>query len=280
MKPTGSQAQLTGEELKDSGCYRVATAPADEYLLSLTAQVTRRAGGVTSAPAGLLGVLLLLTGGAALLFVVILLKQFRDFTSTAVTQLSVVALSGRIEELFKQTQLIGEKVKTSSSTDSVPVVAGKECTDAMDDGSGEREKQVSAAATKTTSMAAATEPAAAATPTPQQNRQLEDAKLKYSRFSSGETVEHFYLMPSGSSSASNMVEGAKVELREQSNGTYVAFRSGVNENEAWVFPMPNEYFSSETFKAVFPSLTAPDYESGNIEPKRVVYIQPKMWKVQ
>jgi hypothetical protein len=109
---------------------------------------------------------------------------------------------------------------------------------------------------------------------------LKDVKMKYRHFAQGHNVEHFYLMPSGSSSASNMVEDAKVELLEQSKGAYVAFRSGSNHAEAWVFPMPEIHFTPETFKAVFPKLTAQDYETGNIEPLRAVSPKPKLWKVE
>lgn len=234
-----------------------------------------------SVPAMLLGLLLLLTTGSALLLVLALHKQFRDYTSTAVTQASVTALRGRVEELCTQTQRIGEKVKAQSSMDSAPAVGGGDA-EATSDGSGAGAEQVSAATAQTphTSARPTPTPDTATAQPPLQHRQMEDAKIKYSRFSCGEAVEHFYLMPSGSSSASNMVEGAKVELREQSNGTYVAFRSNVTNHEAWVFPMPNMFFSSETFKAVFPALTVEDYESGNIEPQRVVSVQPKLWKVQ
>jgi hypothetical protein len=106
------------------------------------------------------------------------------------------------------------------------------------------------------------------------------AKQQYSSFSRGEFVDHFFLMPSGSSSAADMVEGAKIALREQKQGTYVAFRSIDNENEAWVFPKPHRDFTPETFGALFPDLTAQQYESGDIDPKTAVITEPKLWKLQ
>jgi hypothetical protein len=106
------------------------------------------------------------------------------------------------------------------------------------------------------------------------------AKQQYSSFSRGEFVDHFSLMPSGSSSAADMVQGAKIALREQKQGTYVAFRSIDNENEAWVFPKPHYDFTPETFGALFPDLTAQQYESGDIDPKTAITTEPKLWKLQ
>jgi hypothetical protein len=106
------------------------------------------------------------------------------------------------------------------------------------------------------------------------------ARQQYSSFSQGECVDHFFLMPSGSSSASDMVDGAKIALREQKQGSYVAFRSIENENEAWVFPMPHRDFTPEAFNALFPHLTAQQYESGDIDPKTAIITEPKLWKLQ
>lgn len=286
VKPTSSQAQVSGETPKDPECYRVSAAAADEYLLSLTAPSAERGGGGTPTPAGWLDVLLLAIAGASLLFTFVLLKRFSDFALTAATRMNISPLYQRLEELLNRTQRIGEKVeRLAPAATASPAVVKEYAGAAYDgsfDGSGARTEHVSAAPADVRPAAhAAPEPEPAAeTAATQHRHHLDDAKMRYSRFSGGEAVEHFYLMPSGSSSASNLVEDAKVELREQNNGTYVAFRSSVNENEAWVFPMPNMFFSPETFKAVFPALTAQDYESGNIEPKRVVAIQPKLWKTR
>lgn len=106
------------------------------------------------------------------------------------------------------------------------------------------------------------------------------ARQQYSSFSRGECVDHFFLMPSGASSAADMIEGAKIALREQKQGTYVAFRSIDNENEAWVFPQPHRDFTPETFNALFPHLTAQQYESGDIDPKTAIITEPKLWKLQ
>lgn len=106
------------------------------------------------------------------------------------------------------------------------------------------------------------------------------ARQQFSSFSRGEYVDHFFLMPSGSSSAADMVEGAKIALREQKQGTYVAFRSIDNENEAWIFPKPHRDFTPETFNALFPDLTAQQYESGDIDPKTVIITEPKLWRLR
>ena len=103
------------------------------------------------------------------------------------------------------------------------------------------------------------------------------AQEQYQRFARGESVPHFYLMPSGASAANNMVEDLIVDLHERSNGTYVGFRSSAAEDEAWIFPMPGIHFTAEAFKTVFPDLTAESYENGSFAPRLVVRKAQGRW---
>jgi hypothetical protein len=111
-------------------------------------------------------------------------------------------------------------------------------------------------------------------------RHVAGAKQKYSEFCDGKQVDHFSLMPLGDSSASQLVAEAKVKLREQNFGTYIAFRASEESGEAWVFPQPGLHFTPERFGAVFPNLTEQEYQNGSVEPKRAVNTQPKLWSIE
>lgn len=117
-------------------------------------------------------------------------------------------------------------------------------------------------------------------PVASSDRRLAEAQWKYSEYLDGKQVAHLSLMPLGDSSASQFDAQAKVKLREQSQGTYVAFLSDGSGTEAWVFPRPGLHFTPERFNLVFPDLLEHNYRSGNVKPKRAVNTEPKMWRIE
>jgi hypothetical protein len=260
-----------------AGCFRVRTVAAPEYKLTL-------ATGAAAPPSGRLRnvALLLLALGYSALTAMLLFKLRKVPTNTA-TQESVVGLDTKLNELLgKADQVVSTVAKLGSAA---PPPSSGGAADARKSKTEDLEPHPKELTNKPPqdlpappdSHAPAV--AAFAEAVSEEDRSRSVAKQQYRSFSNGEGVEHFYLMPSGASNAANMIEDSWVELREQNNGTYVAFRSRSKENEGWVFPMPNTHFTSETFKALFPELTSDQYDSGNIDPKPVVLLVPKLWKL-
>jgi hypothetical protein len=276
------KAQLTKQEPIDPKCYRVLANASNEYKLSLTTQSVKPSAAISNTTLGILAALLLLPALATLGLTIFLTIRHRTLAPLTAQQATVREIAQAIESLSEDTPAIKKNVEelilrtppaqTQQSGTDQPGVTG-----ASDTQVPTTDPPVSNPAEQTTTPPEMTEPPPN---TPQQKRNVDDAKLKYREFSDGQEVEHFYLMPSGSSTASGMVEDVMVELREQTNGTYVGFRSTVSEGEAMIFPMPKVHFNSETFKALFPKLKQQEYESGTIEPRRAVNTQPKVWKVQ
>jgi hypothetical protein len=280
IEATGDQTRLTRKEAVDPNCYRVEAAAANEFKLSLTA----RGAGTPPAPSYdrlILLCALLLLGATALTLAVLLFVRQRgpaaraDQTSAGEVTLALKELTGEVLDTRRGVEALGKRLSSLST-------AARQTDADQADGASAVAAHVPATDAPPLGRAphAPAPHAPAAAPASRHNRDSDDAKLKYRELSEGLSVEHFYLMPSGSSTASGMVEDSRVELLEQGNGTYVGFRSSVNEGEAMVFPMPNVHFSPDTFKALFPGLTVQDYESRNIEPRLAVNTQHKVWKVQ
>jgi cytoskeletal protein RodZ len=276
------KAQLTKQEPADSNCYRVLADASNEYNLSLTTQSVKPSAAISNTTLGILAALLLLPALATLGLTVFLTIRHRTLAPLTAQQATVREIVQAVKSLSEDTPAIRKNVEVLVLR--TPPAQTQQNTNEQPGETGASDTHVFATdppppdlAEQTTTSPERTEPPPN---TPQENRNVEDAKLKYKEFSAGQKVEHFYLMPSGSSTASGMVEGARVELLEQNKGTYVGFRSTVNEGEAMIFPMPKVHFNSETFKALFPNLKQTEYESGMIEPRRAVNTQPKVWKVQ
>lgn len=278
----GGKAQLTKQQSVNPNCYRVSAVASNEYNLSLTTQSLKPSAALSNTALGILGALLLLANAAALGLIALFIIP-RTLAPLTAQQATVQKMAQAVIDLSADTPVIKQKVEELIRR--TPPAAVEQSIDDQSDKTDMSAQHYTATAPHAPNSAEHKTASTAATATPttdtsQQHRNFDDAKLKYREFSKGQAIEHFYLMPSGSSTASGMVEDACVELREQSNGTYVGFRSTINECEAMIFPMPNAYFSSETFKALFPKLTQQEYESGSIEPRLAVNSHPKVWKVQ
>lgn len=271
--------QLKEQTPNDSNCYRVSAAASNKYQLSLTTQSAR--GILPNTALGLFGAEIILTLGALALIVFFVMKFRRLLPPLTAQEATVTKINQAVQGLSVDMRVIKQKVD-----ELIPLVPPRTQESASDqlDAVGVNETHLPASNTDASRPAESEQPSPATAVRPSSNSQpqlnFDDAKSKYQDLSLGRTVEHFYLMPSGASAASSMVEDAGVELHEQSNGTYVGFRSSVNEHEAMIFPMPNVHFNSETFKALFPELTKPEYESGKIKPRLAVNTQPKVWMVQ
>jgi len=282
IAPSSGAAQLTKKEVADPKCYRVSSAASGEYKLSLIAQSASSSPAAFSNNAlGILGALLLFAAVAALVLTTFLFIRLRSLAPPLTAQQATVERIARmVDTLSAHIPVIRQRVEARLS--ATPPAGIQQTVPDQRDGTGASDTRDSVTDPLTLNLSKHTTTSLAppSADASRQNRNFDDAKLKYRELSDGQTVEHFYLMPSGASMASAMVEDARIELLEQSNGTYVGFRSTVNEGEAMVFPMPNALFSPEAFKALFPALTAQDYESGNIAPRLAVNTQPGVWKVQ
>ncbi|HEV7903350.1 MAG TPA: hypothetical protein VGO96_05865 [Pyrinomonadaceae bacterium] len=283
---TGVEAQgggglLTKEEVQGSLCYRGSANASNEYRLSLTAKSGAVAGGFSQKTVWLLGVPLAMIALATLALTSLLFYRFKQLEPKQAGEESMPGRHGQAGESAGDTLDNEDGVEARQTPTPPPPSQSNQQSDDQPGAPDEPEAQESATvADEHHTAGQPTDSPSNATTRSQHLHHVEDIKAKYLRFSRGDEIEHFYLTPSGASSASEMVEDAKVELLEQNKGSYVAFRSGDNEAEAWVFPMPKMHFTAETFRAVFPHLTETEYEAGNIEPKRAVSPQPKSWKIQ
>jgi hypothetical protein len=262
-----ARQQIKIKQLDQPGCIQAIAGAASQYKLNLLAK--------TNHPETELHPTFTMVNGAALLILGLALAsvvlgsisvfKFRALRRETATTDSVKALAKTVSEVLGKTgelhKLIG--MVPAQVKELLPVIPGPP---------------------------AATEPNQLPKPPTKPNQPSgprghdvhnlrEDAKRKYSELRQGASIEHFFLMPSGASSASDMVHDARLELREQSHGTYIAFRSGADDTQAWVFPKPGVYFTPEMFNAVFPALTAAEYERGSIEPRLAVEQAPLVWKI-
>jgi hypothetical protein len=284
VSPAGDQGQLTKKTPADPSCYRVASAASGEYRLSLVAQGTQSQAPalISSNEFRIVGSLLLFISVLALASGAFLLFRFHTLAPLAARQATVEEIARVVQGLslrFPSTQ--GPSINQNTDAPRSPISAGID--DAAPDGGGPGAHVTPEPEPPVPYLTKPAAPAARATTqtsTRRQNSDFDDAKARYRELSGGQQVEHFCLMPSGSSTASGTLEDARIELFEESTGTYVGFNSAAGKGEAFVFPMPNVYFSPDTFKALFPGLSAQDYESGNIEPKVAVNTGLKVWKIQ
>lgn len=61
---------------------------------------------------------------------------------------------------------------------------------------------------------------------------------------------------------------SEINFIEHIQGEYIGFYHKSNNRQLWVFPIANLEFSENIFGTIFYNLTAEDYKSGNIEPRR------------
>lgn len=286
VEPAGGQVQLTRKAPAAPGCYRVSSAASGEYRLSLVAQGPQ-SNTITPLSSGefrLAGLLLLLVTLSSLALGAYLLKRVYDLAPSVARQATVEEIARTVKGLssnvpFRQATPASQKVTAPRQPD--PQDAADAAPDK--DSHGARGANVTPESEQTVpymSKPAAVPRAKAHASARPRTSDFDDAKARYKALSGGQPVEHFYLMPSGASSASGTVENPRIELFEESTGTYVGFRSGTNKSEAFVFPMPNGYFSPDTFKALFPALSMQDYESANVDPRLAVNAGDKVWKIQ
>ncbi|HEY9404749.1 MAG TPA: hypothetical protein VIQ24_18985 [Pyrinomonadaceae bacterium] len=277
VKPAWEGGVLKRVDAADANCYRVASARSAEYKLALTTKGAQGPPPVSPAELRVVGSLLAVITLVGFALAVYLLLRLHWLTPLSARQEIIEKLDKAVSVLSELTPAIGTKVETLHNLVAALPEQMRTPVKGQTDGTGSTDAPVALTRHETISAATTQSPQVAATP--RQNLISEDAQRKYKELSGGATVEHFYLMPSGASTASGMVEDTRIELVEQSKGTYVGFRSAVKEGEAMVFPMPNVHFSQETFKALFPHLTVQDYTSGNIEPRVAVNTQGKLWRV-
>jgi hypothetical protein len=279
VKPAWKGGVLKRVDAADPNCYRVASARYAEYKLALTTKGAQVPPPVSPTELRIVGSLLALITLVGFVLAAYLLLRLHWLAPLSARRETVEKLDKAVGVLSELTPAIETKVDALHS-----LVAGlpekMRQAKVRPDGTGSADAPAVAPATPPRHQTMHAEPTQQPpAETPRQKLISEDARRKYKELSSGQTVEHFYLMPSGSSTASGMVEDTKIELVEQSKGSYVGFRSAVKEGEALVFPMPHVHFTQETFKALFPDLTAQDYVSGNIEPRLAVNTQGKVWRV-
>jgi hypothetical protein len=258
-----------------AGCSRLSVAPASEYKLTLTV------GGVKTDPPNSNP----LVNAAILLFAVVscgltafVIFRLNQLPLNTATQETVGSLSEAVAGLQQKSQQILDYIPKACSFKELETPLGQ-------GNSLPLENETARGAGYTPAHVPVSEPPVGSTALPPptiidpQVRSRSDAKQRYRSFSQGQSVEHFFVMPSGASSASSMVEDAGVELREQNSGSYVAFHSIDNPDGAWAFPMPDTHFTSESFSSLFPDLSAEQYESGDIEPRQLMLLEPKRWKL-
>jgi len=261
----------------NSRCRQITAASSSDVKLDLVATVTPAGAGSGGRWVGWGVALLLFLSAGGLVLTVSVLSGLRDLTSTTATNKHIEEITGQLAGLEK----ILRDLKIPPSP---PHVAGEQTPGLPQQG------DVSAVplANESRDASSLTQPeekpphaAVSSQLEPQGSYARQDAivlaREQYQRFARGESVPHFYLMPSGASAASNMVEDLVVELHERSNGTYVGFRTGAAEDEAWIFPMPGIHFTTEAFKPVFPDLTAERYENGSFDPRSVIRKAEGRW---
>jgi hypothetical protein len=281
VKPALEGGVLKRVETVDPNCYRVASAISAEYKLSLTAKGAQGPPPVSPTELRLVGSLLALITLVGLSLAAYLLLRLHWLTPLSARQETIEKLDKAVGVLSELTPAIGMKVDTLHNLVAALPEKMRPPAEVRPDGTGSAGAPAVTPATspRHRTIHEETTPQQPSAETPRQRIISEDARRKYKDLSGGLTVEHFYLMSSGSSTASGMVEDTKIELVEQSKGTYVGFHSAVKEGEAMVFPTPHVHFTQETFKALFPDLTEQDYVSGNIEPRVAVNTQGRVWRV-
>lgn len=280
VKPAGAGDALTPAPAAHPNCYRVSSAASAEYMLALTTRGAQAPPPFSPTVLRIVGASLIIVTIVGFALAAYLLLRLHWLAPLSARQETLEKVERALSFLSARVPAIGTQVDAVHALVVALPERTSQQTKGRTDGAGLTGTQ-SAASDKT--PPSQVKPEAITPPTPPEeprpNLNTEEARRKYKDFSGGQTVEHFYLMPSGSSAASGMVEDARVELLEQSRGTYVGFRSATREREAMVFPMPNVHFSPETFKALFPHLTPQDYASGNIEPRVAVNTQGKVWRI-
>jgi hypothetical protein len=278
VKPAWEGGVLKRVDAPDPNCYRVASARSAEYKLALTTKGAQGPPPVSPTELRIVGSLLALITLIGFVFAAYLLLRLHWLAPLSARQETIEKLDSAVGVLSVLTPTIETRVDTIHNLVAAlpekmqPTV--KVRTDATD-----APAATPATSSRQRTTREETTQQQPTTETPRQTLICEDARRKYKELSDGLTVEHFYLMPSGASTASGMVEDTKIELVEQSKGTYVGFRSAAKESKAMVFPMPHVHFTPETFKTLFPDLTAQDYVSGNINPRMAVNTQGKVWRV-
>jgi hypothetical protein len=283
LSPSDTSGNFTREANTKAGCTRIKLGNDNEYQLTLMTQGKHDGGSSGFQPIYgwlflWLAALLLLTGG--LFFKVNGIARLQaissknDATSPILQQLHLLS-----QDIDNIKAAVVEEQQEHSQPPPTQVPAATPKPAPPEPGS------ITPAASRSTTAgedsASARQPPS--TPAPEVsllNRSLAEARQKYRDFRAGMEVDHFYLMPLGFSSASQTVEVAKVILREQEHGTYIAFCLAGNESEAWVFPMPGYHFTSEAFSALFTNLTEQEYQSGEFEPRRAISTEPKLWKIE
>lgn len=259
---------------ENNHCSRLSVASGKDHKLPLTV------GDVKDNTGWLLNTALLFLAVASCALSGLVFLRLRQLPSNTATEETVGSLSTRFENLATETKEIGNRIPQICSFT-------RQQTPSDEKQGRPSEKEMGAEGTKVDAhkqrplvppIAEASQTASATTVN-RQDRGRSVAKQQYRSFSQGQSVDHFFVMPTGSSSANNMVEDAGVELREQSSGTYVAFHLIENQNRAWAFPMPETHFTSESFRSLFPDLTAEQYEAGDIEPRALVLLESKLWKL-
>jgi hypothetical protein len=274
-----SDSKIVKDENKPlEDCSRLSVALANEYKFALTV------GGVKTNPDQqnsnrLVNAALLFLAVASCVLTAFVLIRLNQLPLNIATQETVGSLSNTVAEVKQETEQILDSIPQvcSFKQPETPSAEGQSVPTGNETGAGARQD----AHEQSPVSQPAPEPPATAPSTivDRQDRSRGDAKQRYRSFSQGQSVEHFFVMPSGASSASGMVEDVGVELREQNSGAYVAFHSIENQDGAWAFPMPGTHFTSESFRSLFPDLTAEQYEIGDIEPRALVLLEPKLWKL-
>jgi hypothetical protein len=261
----------------NSRCRKITTASSSDVKLDLIAAVPLASAGVGRW--AVLGVaVLLILSASGLVLTVWVFNGLRDLTSTTATTQQIEQIAGQLTGL--------ETIVRELSVSPTPPlhVAAEQTPNARAHGDGSGASSTDSGATSPSIQAEEEKlsPAAFSFQFEVQGSNAQQdaiavAREQYQRFARGEVVPHFYLMPSGASAANNMVEDLVVELHERSNGTYVGFRTGAADDEAWIFPMPGLHFTTEAFKPVFPDLTAESYASGSFDPRLLVRKAEGRW---
>jgi hypothetical protein len=281
----GDTQSVEKEKAEQAGCQRARLAVGAASKLNL---VTERlpAAGPTNGPTGwaVPVALLALTGGTLLLGLLVLFsvrrlklpppppaEQSRPSPTTLNTILATVqSVSSAVDRIEKR----GEQQQTPDPIQPANTSPQSQVTHQTAGTSPARGVKVTQEV-----AASGTQRNTAPTPSsPEVDHSEAEAKQKYSDFCGGKDVEHLLLMPVGASSATDMVEGTKVQLREQSgSGRYVAFRPRGNVAEAWLFPMPN--MTADVFRGVFNNLGETEYTQKKVEPRKIVRKQDTLWEV-
>jgi hypothetical protein len=110
-----------------------------------------------------------------------------------------------------------------------------------------------------------------------------DSKNLYKNVRAGKTVVGLILKLLETPALTNAAEEIEINFTEHVQGQYIGFYNGANNKELWIYPVPYLKFSENTFSAVFPNLTAENYEIGNIDPRRASVIgsnNSRIWSLK